>query len=436
MSGYVQKYLEAQQWAILEEYLELMAAVGDRDEEWQSEAAEAIQRRYGVPVANTSEATIRGNVGIIPLTGPLFRYANLFTAISGATSMERFAADFGALLEDERVDHIVIDVNSPGGSVDGTAELAALVASAQKPVTAYISHLGASAALWVASAADQVFAAPTALVGSVGVVMNARRVKDRAGVESMEIVSSQTPKKRMDPFADGVEGEKARKEIQERVDVMASVFISAVAGYRDMDPDAVAATEGAVFVGEQAQEAGFVDGIGTMEGLIQGLQDAGAASATPIYPYAAGLASTVNPEGEPTMDITRAHLEENHPDLVEAILSDGREQGRTQGATEERERILGIYGIEAPGFDSLKADLMEDPEVGRGEAALRILNAKGEREAQRAQAVKDGIKEDEADLAEVQSEVATDDNEDMEAEASAQDVLSHAKRFQEAGLTR
>lgn len=436
MSGYVEKYLESQQWAILEEYLELMAAVGDRDGDWQADASEAIQRRYGAPVAGTREATVRGSVGVIPLTGPLFRYANLFTEISGATSMERFAADFGTLLEDDRIEHIVIDVNSPGGSVDGTAELASLVASAQKPVTAYISHLGASAALWVAAAADQVIASPTALVGSVGVVMTVRRMKDRAGAESMEIVSSQSPKKRMDPFAEGEEGQQARKEMQSRVDAMAQIFISAVAGYRDMDPDTVAATEGAVFVGEQAVEAGFVDGVGTMEGLVTGLLESGQDSFAPQILTAGLASSTLTSLEERTMEITREYLEENHADLVEAILTDGITQGREQGVVQERERILGIHGIDAPGFESLKTELMQDAEITRGEAALRILNAKGEREAQRAQSIKDGLEQDEQAVERVESERSVEDDEELEADAVAADIIGHTKRFIEAGLAQ
>lgn len=431
MSGYVRKYIDTVQWAMLEEYLELIAAITERDAELQSDAAEAIERRFGSFVDGTREATVRGNVGILPVTGPLFRYANLFTAMSGATSFERLAIDFGALEEDPRVDKIIMEVNSPGGEVDGSAEMAELIRSASKPTVAYISHLGASAGLWIASAADQVYAAPTALVGSVGVVSRLRRVQPRAGVEELEIVSSMTPKKRMDAFAEDDEGRAARAEIQRRVDDMALVFIESVARYRGMDASAVMETEGGVFVGQRAVDVGFVDGITTLEGLIQSLQGSEQGSSGPVL-FSAGLPGTDHSQ-EAEMEITRAYLEENHPDLVAAIREEGaaeaRESGYQDGAAAERDRILGIMEIPAAGFEELQQELMADPAISRGEAALRILDAKGAQEERRKQAAKDDLVADEEGLEEVKVQTG-EFTEEAEQDAAIADVLHHVKKYQ------
>ncbi len=429
----VRQYVDTVQWAMLEEYVELIAAITDRDAEFQAQSAEAIERRFGSFVEGTREATVRGSVGILPVTGPLFRYANLFTAMSGATSFERLAADLGTLEDDPRVKQIVLEVNSPGGEVDGTAETAELIRNAKKPVTSYISHLGASAGLWVAAAAGKVYASPTAMAGSVGVVSRLRRVRNRDNVQEIEIVSSMTPKKRMDAFAEDEEGAKARAEIQGRVDDMALVFIEAVANYRGISPEQVMATEGGMFVGQKAVEAGFVDGITTLENLIQGLQGSERGSSGPVL-YSAGLPGTNHTQEEP-MEITRAFLEENHADLVAAIRDEGAEAGRAEGVTagreQERERILGIMSIPAAGFEEMQRELMADPSVTRGEAALRILDAKGQQESRRRQAEKDNLNADEAALEGVKTTASEGEVvEGAEEEVVANAILGHVKRYQ------
>ena len=429
MSGYVRRYIDTVQWAMLEEYLELIAAIGDRDGDLQEVAAEAIERRFGSFVDGTREATIRGTVGILPVTGPLFRYANLFTAMSGATSFERLAIDFGALEEDPRVESILLEVNSPGGEVDGSAETAELIRSSSKPTVAYISHLGASAGLWIASAADRVFAAPTALVGSVGVVSRLRRVQPRNGVEEMEIVSSMTPKKRMDAFAEDDEGKKARAEIQGRVDDMAMVFIESVARYRGLDPSAVMDTEGGVFVGRRAEEVGFVDGITTLESLIQSLQGSEREGSGPVL-FSAGLPGTDHSQEE-EMDITREYLEENHPDLVAQLKTEGHGAGYDEGAQEERERILGIMEIPAAGFEDLQLECIKDPEVSRGEAALKILDAKGEQEARRKESAKADLQADEEQVGEVKSQTSDEVvDERQQEEQEVANILGYVKQAQ------
>jgi ClpP class serine protease len=58
---------------------------------------------------------VRGGTAVIPVRGPIFRYANLFTGISGATSLEVSAKDFGVALNDRAIEQIVLAVDRPGG---------------------------------------------------------------------------------------------------------------------------------------------------------------------------------------------------------------------------------------------------------------------------------------------------------------------------------
>src|SRR5690606_4141095 len=135
-----------------------------------------------------------------------------------------------------------------------------------------VDDLGASAGYWIASAAHKVILSRTAMVGSIGVVSTYRKRKDDK-VEETEIVSSQSPKKRMDVTSD-----EGRAEVQRIVDQLASVFVSDVAAYRDVPEEKVIADFGAgsIVFASDAVAAGMADDIGTYEGAIAEL--AGSAS--------------------------------------------------------------------------------------------------------------------------------------------------------------
>ncbi len=93
---------------------------------------------------------------------------NLPLQMSGGTSTEKPAADFRLLAADDAVSAIVLAVDSPGGSCYGIDELATAIRAARggKPIVAAVSSLCASAAYWVASAADRIVCTPAATSGA------------------------------------------------------------------------------------------------------------------------------------------------------------------------------------------------------------------------------------------------------------------------------
>ena len=126
---------------------------------------EAIAKEMGRDMKNTYAVSTRGGVAVIPVTGPLFRHANLLTAICGATSYELLAQDFNKALNDPNISAILFDVDSPGGEVNGCSELADMIykARGKKPIIAYASGSCCSGAYWIASACDKIMAADTAI---------------------------------------------------------------------------------------------------------------------------------------------------------------------------------------------------------------------------------------------------------------------------------
>ncbi len=97
----------------------------------QNESIEAVSARLGRELDNSYVSEVRDGVAIIPVVGPLFRYANLFTAISGASSYEILAKDFMAALDNPEITGIVMDIDSPGGEVNGCAEFASMIFEAR-----------------------------------------------------------------------------------------------------------------------------------------------------------------------------------------------------------------------------------------------------------------------------------------------------------------
>jgi capsid assembly protease len=269
----------SQQWAIRPETLQQILDIAARTAPADIEAAarrleerdralepEAVSAQPGTRLEGSRRSRVRGSTAVIPVEGPVFRYANLMTELSGATSIEMLAADFSTALRSPDVQSILLHIDSPGGQANGTGEFADMIYAArgQKPVWAYVSNDGASAAYWIASAAEKVITAPSAMLGSIGVAAVLPDPKRKDGKE-IEFVSSQSPRKRPNVSTD-----EGRAQIQATVDALADVFVAGVARNRNRTVDEVLDGFGGgdVFVGQAAVDAGLADEVGSYEGAL------------------------------------------------------------------------------------------------------------------------------------------------------------------------
>lgn len=361
--------IRGQRWGITEPALRTIVEIADR----ASAGREAIEREEGRELRNEFATRVRDGVAIIPVHGPLFRYANLFTYLSGATSMELLALEFSKALEDPAVTSIVLDVDSPGGMVNGTQELAQLIhdSRGRKPIIAFVSGMGASAAYWIASAADTVMAGKTAELGSVGAVIQVvdyTEAEAMEGVRTFEFVSSVSPKKRLPPDTDA-----GAAELQQIVDDLGEVFVATVAEHRGTTREAVLANygQGGLFVGQRAVDQGLADGISTLDAVVQA-----AASLTPgspgirtaiaggeAHPTSEDVMSDTTQTADAPKPATIAELEETHAEQLAEV--------RRVAAEEERERLLGIADL--PGDAATKRGFQEDPTCSVGSAAQQLL---------------------------------------------------------------
>ena len=317
-------------WALRAEALEQLLAIAAR----ANEAPEAVAARLGRPLNNARTVTLRGDTAIIPITGPIFRRANLFTEVSGATSVEILAQDLETAALDESIARIVLEIDSPGGQATGIADLAAMIrdASQIKPIVAYVDGMAASAAYWLAAAATTIVTSPTGLLGSIGVVGSYQPEKDGP----IKIISSISPLKQATP-----DTEDGRAEAQRVVDELAAIFVADVARYRATTPDTVARDfgRGGVLVGAAAVAAGMADAVASFESLFS-------SSPSELSPRRAtghfAHATVITGETSMTDSTTAGAVTDQPAPITEADLQAATALGREEGTTAERTRVAAI----------------------------------------------------------------------------------------------
>lgn len=349
-------------WCITDEMMDTIVAVAER-----ATSPEAVAAQLGRPLDNTRNVTERDGVAIIPVSGPIFPKANLFTEVSGATSIETLALDFNRALANPAINAIVLDMDSPGGNVVGINEFAGMVSAAEKPVTAYVGGMAASAAYWIASAADQVVIDATALVGNIGVVTEAYIGGSK---NRLELVSSRAQDKRPN-----LSTEQGRSVVQAQLDALEDVFLTTVATNREQAVDDIAAHRGRILIGSHAVTAGFADSLGSLESVIAGLSGQ-TTRGTPM--------GTNNADNAP--EITQSFVAKNHPTIADAFRQEGQASAasaiesqlaaaRTEGATAENARVQAVQEQLIPGHEALIQTLMFDGSTSGPEAAVQIVNA-------------------------------------------------------------
>lgn len=260
-------------WAMEPQAMERYFAVLTRAESEPELAASIREYRAvlldkGQPLADARGVRVRDGVAVVPVTGPIFRYSDYFTAFSGGATVEALGRNIALALGAPQVQTVVLHVDSPGGEITGIQELASHIAAARgngKRIVTYGEGMVCSAAYWLASASDYILLGPTAIAGSIGV---RQLVDTRTREGRIDMVSSQSPDKLLDATTD-----EGRAKMQATLDDLAQVFVRDVAQYRGVSVETVLADfgRGGVLVGQAAVTAGLADGMDTLEGVVHTL---------------------------------------------------------------------------------------------------------------------------------------------------------------------
>lgn len=327
-------------------------------------------------------------VAVIPIQGVMTKGESAWNRLCGMTSTATLRADLQTALQDPSVHSILLWIDSPGGMVDGTQELADAIFEARghKPIVALADGCMCSAAAWVGAAASRVYiTSDTTATGSIGVVtahVDVSRAEEAYGIKTTELTAGRYKRiaSQYAPLTD-----EGRATIQAQLDHIYSVFVNSIAKFRSVSVDTVLAqmADGRVFLGQQAIQVGLVDGVSTLTGLVAQLNQerrslrpgAGAAS-LPSTPHAT----------EETMAITREQLQAEAPDLLTALL----EEGKAQGRAEELARVQGCLDAAAPGYEKLALEKALDGQTEPGACAIAIVQAQKADHAKAAEAVNAG----------------------------------------------
>ena len=383
-------------WAILPPQLLELQAIYATHLRGDKLDIEAIEARLGRPLANDQQdyRMEPGGVAVLPIEGVLAPKANLFMRISGGASTQLLMSQVHSMQADPRVRSVVLAIDSPGGSVLGTPALAEAVRAlaADKPTVAVGQGTMASAAYWIGSAANAVYIeGSTDNVGSIGVVAN-HSFEPKTGRVTTEITAGRY-KRMAGPNAPL--SEEGLAYLQQQVDHIYSVFVETVAANRGASVEDVLKhmADGRVFIGQQAIDAGLVDGVSTVDAMVEQLATNPAAFASrrqavfalgglPNVSASAGDAppqdatstekGNVMPQADNT-PVSRESLERDHAGLFATL----RNEFFAAGAAAELNRVKDVLA-EGEGLKAHEALVMRlalDGKTTGPQAAQAILAA-------------------------------------------------------------
>ena len=266
-------------------------------------------------------ATTNKGVAVIPIVGSMSHRSTGIEAMSGMTSYTTLQKQFEAAFNDPKVGSILMDIDSPGGSVAGAFDFRDYLMSKKgtKPVYALARDAMCSAAYLIGSTADKVYATQTARVGSIGVVAMHTDASGKMEKEGLKptFISAGKFKTAGNPY-EKLEGEKL-KYLQDSVDESYDMFINAVADARGIDKKAIRDTEARVYGGKKAVEIGLADGIRTYESVIAEM------SAPNFTTQGTRMENELNIEEAKIADLTAANtkLQSDNEALRKQVLDAG-----------------------------------------------------------------------------------------------------------------
>lgn len=217
-----------------------------------------------------------GSIAVIPLVGAIMQRAGMLEMCDGGTSVQTFTQNFRTAMADETVSQILIEIDSPGGSVYGVGELANEIMQARgtKPIVAIANSLAASAAYWIGCAASEFYVTPGGEVGSIGVWQaheDWSKALEDAGVK-ITLVSAGKYKVEGNPYAPL--DQEAQDFMQSRTQDYYQTFVKAVAKGRNVAVDGVRSGmgQGRVLGADAALKEKMVDGVMTFDEVVKRMQ--------------------------------------------------------------------------------------------------------------------------------------------------------------------
>jgi len=214
-----------------------------------------------------------GSIAVLPIRGILSHrgFGGLLGMLFGGTQLDEFGKVFDMVIAEKGVGAVVLDIDSPGGSVMGMTEAAAKIRAGRevKHVVAVANCMALSGGYYLGSAASQLIVSPSGMVGSVGVYRehtDYSAAEEAAGIKTTFISAGEHKTENMEPLTDD-----SRAAIQSQVDTYYEQFVADVAKGRGTTARTVKDTygKGRSITAANALSAGMVDRVATLEEVIR-----------------------------------------------------------------------------------------------------------------------------------------------------------------------
>lgn len=300
-------------------------------------------------------------IAVVSINGPTF------ASYWGPGTYSNLRATVEGLLDRDDVRCIVLEINSPGGDVNGLFECCEYISKANeaKPITAHVTGMCCSAAYAIAASCDKVVATQTSEIGSVGVYAQAYDDSEflkKQGILARIFRSRNAERKNESPFS-----EEGAAEIQSKIDYYEDCFYTVLSEGRAMERERCVEDfgHGAVFLATEALERNMIDGVMSYDELMNKLASS----------------EEEEDEGDDDMDIAQMTAEQK-AELFKALVADSPSLlAEAEGAAREaeRSRVTGLYALRT---DDTK-DIVDEA-ITAGKSADAIMGDLWRAEKERA----------------------------------------------------
>ncbi len=277
MYSHVLQYVYSAVWAIRPEMalvikdLLTMRAAGHR-----LTPAEIHARIDGAATSDRATPRTAPGVAVIPIVGVLSQRMELLKDVSSSgMSPDMVGRNIQRAVNDPSVAAIVLDIDSPGGTVYGLQELGDQIRAARniKPIVAVANSVAASAAYWIGSQAQEFVVTPSGQVGSIGVLAMHENIQQALKNAGVEVNLLHYGKYKIEGNSFEPLGTEARAQLQSDINAYGSMFTRAVARGRNVSVDKVRSEfgQGRMVMAADAARRGMVDGVETLDSVISRL---------------------------------------------------------------------------------------------------------------------------------------------------------------------
>lgn len=271
--AHIRAAIYGQPWAITEAWLDQMCAIVETHFAGNAVDFKAVSDGGGD--AEDPGFDLVNDVAIIPVSGPIFPKANLMTALSGATALSELSDTLNTALS-IRPSAVIMNFDSPGGSVMGLADFCSnlhqLTLSSRCPIIGLVNPLCGSAAYQIASQCDALYSTEGGISGSIGIIAkmdNRTRAELNSGNDPVVLRTHE-----LKGIGYGATTPNQHADLQRgMMQHMAQFQQSVVRGRPGIDIASV--STGQTWIGKSAnsdpsaQDMGLIDGVTTLEKLIQ-----------------------------------------------------------------------------------------------------------------------------------------------------------------------